>query len=114
MNFSLAEGIAVWIYGYASVCGASMVAVGVSAANPTYDDTQSGAFRMNRMITIFTVVGATVLWFVAVVIRILPEIRAASFNPTYLPLAFVIMILPLPLVGLLTLYIGMKRLARQY
>jgi hypothetical protein len=115
MNYSLIQTVVVWIYGYASVCGAAMIGAGVSAINPMYDDTQSGAFKMNRLITTFLVIGTSMLWFFVALTVIFSAFGSPDFsNPFTIPLALGIMIAPLLLVGLLTLYIGARRLGRPY
>jgi hypothetical protein len=105
INFGLMETIVIWIYAYASLGGAAMVATGITASNPMYDDTQSRAFKSNRMITMLIVMLATMVWFIVGLVVLL----ASNISPvTGLP----IMIAPLLLVGALTLYVGAKRLSR--
>jgi hypothetical protein len=116
MNYSLVETIMIWIYGYASVCGAAMVGIGVSAINPMYDDTQSGAFKSNRIIAMFIVMGSTILWFFVFIFIVSKGFLSgppASLDSLVAPLLLV-MIAPLLLVGLLTAYIGVRRLRRPY
>ena len=63
MNFSIPETIVIWLYGYASVCGSAMIGIGVSAIHPSYEDTQSGAFKVNRLVSTFLVIACTMVWF---------------------------------------------------
>ncbi|WXG44313.1 MAG: hypothetical protein WED04_09815 [Promethearchaeati archaeon SRVP18_Atabeyarchaeia-1] len=115
MNYSLIQTIVIWIYGYLSVCGSAMVGIGVSAINPTYDDTQSGAFKSGRLITVFIVMGTSMIWFFVAIFSIFPALGTPDLsNPFMLPLALGIMIAPLLLAGLLTAYIGARRLRRPY
>jgi hypothetical protein len=105
MNYSLVDTIVIWIYAYASLCGAAMVGIGITANNPMYDDTQSRAFKSNRSITMLIVVLASLMWFYVAAFAIQPW--------TYgLVIGLPIMIAPLLLVGLLTVYLGAKRLSR--
>jgi hypothetical protein len=115
MNYSLIQTIVIWFYGYASVCGAAMVGIGVSAINPMYDDTQSGAFKSGRIISTFIVMGATILWFFVALFAIFPALGAPDFfNPFMLPVTLGITIAPLLVVGFVTAYIGARRLRRPY
>jgi hypothetical protein len=115
MNYGPIETVLFWIVGYASVCGAAMVGIGVSAINPMYDDTQSAAFKTGRIITIFIVMGATFLWFFISIFSIFPAFGTPDFNnPFTLPIFLAVVVTPLPLAGLLTAYIGARRLGRPY
>jgi cobalamin synthase len=102
LNYSLADTLLLWVYTYAALCGAAMVGVGVSANNPIYDDTQSAAFRSNRIITLWIVAALNYGWFFFLEIRYRPW--------TYgLPVALLFTVAPLLLVGVLTVYVGARR-----
>jgi hypothetical protein len=105
LNYSLVDTIVIWIYSYASLSGAAMVGIGITANNPMYDDTQSRAFKSNRMITMLIVMLATMMWFIVVLVVLL----ASNISPV---IGLPIMIAPLLLVGLFTVYLGAKRLSR--
>jgi hypothetical protein len=105
LDYSLVDTLLLWVYMYAALCSAAMVGIGVSANNPMYDDTQSAAFRLNRLITGGIVAALSYGWFFFLEIRIRPW--------TYgLPVALLITVAPLLLVGVLTLFIGAKRLSQ--
>lgn len=102
LGYSLADTFVLWVYIYASLCGAAMVGIGVSANNPTYDDTQSAAFRTNRTITGGIVGGIGYVWFFFLAARY----RVWTYG---LPVALLFTIAPLLLAGVLTLYVGARR-----
>jgi hypothetical protein len=104
--FTLADIIVVWLYAFASMFFAAIAGIGISANNPMYDDTQSAAFRSNQLVS-----GGIVLatnypgwWLVAAIL----------FHPWQygFPVAMLITIAPLLLAGILSVYIGTKRLGR--
>jgi hypothetical protein len=105
LNYSLLDTIMMWIYMYAAMCGAAMIGIGISANNPSYDDTQSGAFRLNRTITLLIVLVTESLWFYFISFKF----RIWTYG---LLVALPVTIAPLLLVGALTGYIGAKRLSR--
>ena len=106
LKYSLMDIVVIWLYVYASLFGAAIAGIGVTANNPMYDDTQSGAFRLNAFITIFIVIlTGYPVWFIVAVIWLQPWVYG-------LPVAMAIMIAPLLLVGVVTIYIGTRRLSR--
>ena len=102
LNYSLVDTLLLWVYIYAALCGAAMVGIGVSANNPMYDDTQSAAFRSNRIITGVMVAAVSYGWFFFLEIRY----RVWTYG---LPIALLITVTPLLLVGVLTAYVGARR-----
>ena len=105
LNLTLIDAFVLWVYMYAALCGAAMVGIGVSANNPTYEDTQSGAFKSNRIITIFIVMLSEWGWFFLVALRY----QVWTYG---LLVALPLTIAPLLLVGVLTAYVGTRRLGR--
>jgi hypothetical protein len=105
LNYSLAYTFVIWVYMYVALAGGAMVGIGVSANNPMYDDTQSGAFKSNRIITALIVIACAYGWFFFVVIRY--EVWTYG-----LLIALLITIAPLLIVAVLTGYVGTKRLSR--
>jgi hypothetical protein len=105
LNYSLVDTLILWVYMYAALCCAAMVGIGVCANNPAYDDTQSAAFTKNRTIAGVLVAGTNYGWF---------YISAILFHPWLngLPVALVILIAPLLLAGVLTIYVGARRFAQ--
>jgi len=91
---------------YVMICGGVLVATGITANNPTYEDTKSSAFTTNKMVSMmiisFTPQG---ILFAAIFFR-------ASWvleNIMYFVLANSI---PIVLIGLILCFIGTRRLAR--
>jgi hypothetical protein len=105
LNLTLIDAFVLWVYMYAALCGAAMVGIGVSANNPMYEDTQSGAFKSNRIITIFIVMLSEWGWFFLVALRY----QVWTYG---LLVALPLTIAPLLLVGVLTAYVGTRRLSR--
>jgi hypothetical protein len=104
MNFGLMDTIVIWIYSYAALGGGAMVRIGITANNPMYDDTQSRAFKSNRVISMLIVVLSNFMWFYVAAFELKPW--------TYgLVIGLPIIIAPLLLVGLFIVYLGAKRLS---
>jgi hypothetical protein len=102
LNYSLADTLLLWVFMYAALCGAVMVGVGVSANNPIYEDTESAAFRSNRTITGGIVGGIDFGWY----FFLERGYRVWTYG---LPVALLITIIPLLVVGVLILYVGARR-----
>jgi len=83
------------------VCSAVLVGIGVTALNPSYTDTKSGAFTINSIATILTII---VTWVASVIVGF----KILQFdNPL---LGIVICGLPLPIVSLAILLLGSLRM----
>ena len=91
---------------YVMICGGVLVATGITANNPSYEDTKSSAFTTNKMVSMmiisFTPQG---LLFVAIFLRAFWIID----NIVYFILANS---LPIIFLGLALCFIGTRRLAR--
>ncbi|MHA2164004.1 MAG: hypothetical protein ACXABF_16435, partial [Candidatus Thorarchaeota archaeon] len=55
LNLAFADILLVCLFVYSIVVGGIFVGVGVTASNPSYEDTSSGAFVINTIATIFTI-----------------------------------------------------------
>jgi hypothetical protein len=99
------EMLGLFVITYLAVCGSMLVGTGVTANNPSYDDTKSKAFAINRMITIVLIMAT---FFVSLFALIFSGSHVDTFY--LLPLIFGVAI---SLEGLVVVYIGARRLGRQ-
>jgi hypothetical protein len=97
-----ADIILTCIFVYCVVLGSIGVGLGVTAANPAYDDSSSGAFVVNQLVTVIVLM-ATLM------VGLVQGILTAIFGGVYAN-AIVIASVPPPLVGLVILIFGMYRL----
>ncbi|MFQ6126093.1 MAG: hypothetical protein ACE5R6_16015 [Candidatus Heimdallarchaeota archaeon] len=89
---------------YSLICGAALVGTGITANNPTYEDTKSGSFSANIGLSMIISTGTIILSLIAM---IKVEQRFGS-----LVLMTLTYISPIVLIGVLICVIGTRRLAR--
>lgn len=89
---------------YSVICGAAMVGTGITANNPTYEDTKSGSFSANIGMSMIISMGTLILSLIAM---IKVEQRFGS-----LVLMILTYISPIVLIGVLICVIGTRRLTR--
>ena len=102
LNFAIPDIILMCSFVYSIVLGGVFVGVGVTAANPSYEDTSSGAFIVNQLATILIMMASVI---VSIVPGVLIAIRQGLFQA-----ALITSSIPTPVIGLLILIIGMIRL----
>jgi hypothetical protein len=102
LNFSFDVILIVFMFVYSIVLGGIFVGVGVTAANPSYEDTSSGAFIVNQIASI-------VIMMICVITSIIPAILIAIQQGVF-GYALTIASIPTPIIGLVMLMIGMIRL----
>jgi hypothetical protein len=102
LNFQLAEISVVMMFVYSIVLGGIFVGVGITAINPSYDDTSSGAFVINQIGTIITLM-------ICVMVSIIQGVLIAIHQGLF-AYALTISSIPTPIIGLIILMIGMIRL----
>ena len=102
MNFTIYEILIVGMFVYSIVLGGIFVGVGITAANPSYEDTSSGAFIINQ-------IGTIIIMMVCVMISIIQGVLIAIYQGLFAG-ALIISSIPTPIVGLVVLIIGMIRL----
>ena len=90
------------VYVYSIVLGGIFVGVGITALNPSYEDTSSGAFIINQIATIFTLMICVI---VSIIGGVLIAINQGIFGPAMLTSS-----IPTPIFGLIILMLGMIRL----
>ena len=94
--------------------GSALVGIGVSAGNPTYEDTKSQAFKSNSSRTLGITVGCFAFYQVADLLMgmmgfgQLPQLIAAN---DFLYLTFIFA--PLPIVGVLIVLLGSRSLSNR-
>lgn len=95
-----------------SVVGSSLVGIGVSASNPTYEDTKSDAFRSNTSRTMVITIASFAFYQIADLLMgimgfgAIPALISAS-DLLYLTVIFA----PLPIVGVMIVLLGSRSLS---
>lgn len=89
---------------YSVICGAAMVGTGITANNPTYEDTKSGSFSANIGLTMIISMGTLILSLIAMI-----KVEQRFGNLILMILTY---ISPIILIGVLICVIGTRRLAR--
>ncbi|MFW9925346.1 MAG: hypothetical protein ACFFDM_01120 [Candidatus Thorarchaeota archaeon] len=102
LNFTLENTMMMCIYVYSIVLGGIFVGVGITACNPSFQDTSSGAFIINQIATILILM---ILIIVSIIQGVLVAISQGVFGASML-----LSSIPTPIVGLVVLMFGMIRL----
>ncbi|MFW9807007.1 MAG: hypothetical protein ACFFFK_09800, partial [Candidatus Thorarchaeota archaeon] len=102
IHFTIYEILIVGLFVYSIVLGGIFVGVGITAVNPSYEDTSSGAFIINQ-------IGTIIIMMVCVVISIIQGVLIAIHQGLFAG-ALIVSSIPTPIVGLVVLMIGMIRL----
>jgi len=93
--------------------GSALVGIGVTASNPSYENTKSEAFRQNAMRSVGITVASIALYQIADMVLSMLGYGALFSYIWQIPILYLIMLVaPLPIVGVLTVVIGARRLAR--
>ncbi len=102
LNFPLMDTIFMSIFIYSIVLGGIFVGVGVTAINPSFEDTSSGAFIINQIATIVTLM---ILIVVSIIQGVIVAITQGVFGASMLMSSMLT-----PIVGMVILMLGMIRL----
>lgn len=102
LNFAIADILLVCTFVYSIVMCGIFVGVGITAMNPSYEDTSSGAFVINQ-------IGTIIVMSICVIASIIPGILIA-INQGLFGYALTIASIPSPIIGLVFLMLGMIRL----
>jgi len=102
LNFALNDTLLMCVFVYSIVLGGIFVGVGVTASNPSFEDTSSGAFVINQIATILIVM---ILMIVSIIQGVIVAIRQGVFGASVL-----LSSIPTPVVGLVVLTLGIIRL----
>lgn len=92
------------VYSYVILCCTILVGIGVTAANPAYEDTKSSAFHVDMVATLICSMFAIILGFVL-------EFTSGIFLDNVI-LGMIVAVLPIVIVGPLVLSLGALRLSR--
>jgi len=92
------------VYSYVILCCTILVGIGVTAANPSYEDTKSSAFHVDMVVTLICSMFAIILGFVL-------EFTSGIFLDNVI-LGMIVAVLPIVIVGPLVLSLGALRLSR--
>ncbi|MHA1924524.1 MAG: hypothetical protein ACXABV_01435 [Candidatus Thorarchaeota archaeon] len=91
------------VYVYSVLCGAILIATGITANNPMYEDIKSSAFYVNTGLTIMIIMISsmfTLIWGVLIMI-----------TERNIPLGLLVNTVPLLIVGAIVVTIGSRRLS---
>ena len=102
LNFTLYDTLLMFIFIYSIVVGGIFVGVGITASNPSFEDTSSGAFVINQIATVFILM---ILIIVSLIQGVIIAITQGVFGA-----AMLLSSIPTPIVGLVILMFGMIRL----
>jgi hypothetical protein len=102
LNFTLNDTLLMCFFVYSIVLGGIFVGVGVTASNPSFEDTSSGAFIINQIATIFILM---ILIIVSIIQGVIVAITQGVFGASMLLSSILT-----PIIGLVILMLGMIRL----
>ncbi len=104
MEFGVLEILVLMVFAYGLVCGTVMVSIGVTAFNPSYEDTKSSAFMLNTVASMMISVIPIMTGIIWAVIQII------EYDILVTPV--LLSILPILCVGVVVLSLGTFRLNR--
>ncbi len=102
LNFTLSDTLLMCIFVYSIVLGGIFVGVGITASNPSFEDTSSGAFIINQIATILILM---ILIIVSIIQGVIVAITQGVFGASMLLSSILT-----PIIGLVILMLGMIRL----
>lgn len=95
--------LAMSVYVYTVLCGSILIATGITANNPAYEDIRSSAFMINTGLTIIIIMFSsmfTLIWGILIILR-----------EGNIPLGLLVNTVPILIIGFIVVYIGSKRLS---
>jgi hypothetical protein len=104
LSLSIADSAILLVDSYVIFCCTIMVGIGITAANPAYEDTKSSTFQVNTVATLICGVFAILIGFIL-------EITSGLWLNNVL-LGIVVSVLPIAIVGPLVLLAGEIKLSR--
>jgi hypothetical protein len=102
LNFTLNNTLLMCIYIYSIVLGGIFVGVGITASNPSFEDTSSGAFIINQIATVFILL---ILIFVSIIQIVILAFTQGVFGASMLMSSILT-----PIIGLVILMFGVIKL----
>ena len=99
---------------FTSCVGGALVGMGITANNPTYEDTKSGAYRTNNF-RAMGLVAVSFMWYfiVDMILSMLGFSAAMNYIWESQTLSVLAQVIPLPIVGLLVFLVGSHRLSNR-
>ena len=104
LSLTVVNFVIMLVYSYVILCCTILVGIGVTAANPAYEDTKSSAFHVDMVATLICSMFAIILGFVL-------EFTSGIFLDNVI-LGMIVAVLPIVIVGPLVLSLGALRLSR--
>ncbi|MFW9801393.1 MAG: hypothetical protein ACFFFC_01995 [Candidatus Thorarchaeota archaeon] len=95
--------LAMLVYVYSMLCGAILIATGITANNPAYEDVKSSAFMINTGLTVIIIMLSSIFTMIWGVIIMITERN--------IPMGLLVNTVPLLLVGAIVVFVGAKRLS---
>ncbi|MHA1928276.1 MAG: hypothetical protein ACTSV2_06825 [Candidatus Thorarchaeota archaeon] len=102
LQFSLSNLVITVLYVYSIVVAGIFIGVGITALNPSYQDSSSSAFVVNTIATIF-------ITMIALIVGLIPGVTMAITQGVLGP-ALTIAAIPAPIIGLIILFAGTIKL----
>jgi hypothetical protein len=102
LQFDVTTIVIVVLYVYSIIISGIFIGVGITAFNPSYEDTSSGAFVVNTIATIF-------ITMIALIVGLIPGVIMAITQGTLGP-ALTLAAIPGPIIGLVILFAGTIKL----
>jgi hypothetical protein len=104
LSLTVVSFVIMLVYSYVILCCTILVGIGVTAANPAYEDTKSSAFHVNMVVTSLCSLFAILMGFVL-------EFTSGVFLDNVI-LGMIVAVLPIVIVGPLVLSLGAHRLSK--
>jgi hypothetical protein len=102
LNLTLYEILMMFVFVYSIVLGGIFVGVGITASNPSFEDTSSGAFIINQ-------IGTILILMISIIVSLIQGVYFAITHGVFGG-AMLLSSIPTPFIGLVVLMIGMIRL----
>jgi hypothetical protein len=114
LSLDLSQTLYLLATSFLSCVGGALVGIGISANNPTYDDTKSGAYRTNNVRGMMLVVVSFMWYLVADMVLSMLGFGALmnSLWESQLLLVWA-QVIPLPIIGLVTISLGSINLSNR-
>jgi hypothetical protein len=99
---------------FTSCVGGALVGMGITANNPTYEDTKSGAYRTNNF-RAMGLVAVSFMWYLVADMVLSMLGFSAAMNHIWESQTFLVLaqVIPLPIVGLVVFLVGSHRLSNR-
>lgn len=102
LQFTISTTMLMFVYIYVIIASGIFIGVGITAFNPSYDDTSSSSFTINTVATIL-------ITMISLMVGLIPGVLIAITQGAIAP-ALTISAIPAPIVGLIILCVGTFKL----